>query len=330
MTRAHFRRPFSALLSSGARCPRRVPTNCASPWSFPTMNMGATRAPRDAAPRRRPCAMYCAAKGSRLLIATTWTAPNSIALSGPSRPGSRHRPVPWRSSTLRLRLGVRRPIVPAVHFGDDSHDNDVLTQGIFAKNVVESRAPPHRAGASSCWTYSGRRTLRQRELGRLIEQVISSNFAVIGASSDGPGEGDSGIVGFARSIYRRRDRPKFVRCSDKSPVFPEFSRDGPFCSCHRTEARTSRIAAACARDGRSFNRRARPAGASACRVKRRPANGRPCYDLHFNQCCGSVDGHRRCFNRRSCSACVGAATTSCPRFVACATFGADRGAAPTL
>ena len=207
-------------------------------------------------------------------------------------------------------------------------DNDVLTQGIVAKNVVDSlgAAPQSRGfvlldvfrtpNAAADRTRSAHRAGDLLELRRHRHQ---QRWARRGA--------DSGIVGFARSIYRVRDGPRCVRCSDELPAFQGFSRDGPFCSCRRTEARTSRIAAACARDGRSFNRRARPAGGSACRVSRRPTNGRPCYDRHFNQCCGSVAGHSRCFNRRSRSACVGAATTSGQRFVAGATSGADRGAA---
>ena len=162
-------------------------------------------------------------------------------------------------------------------------DNDVLTQGIVAKNVVDSLGAAPQSRGFVLLDVFRMPNAAATGLGRLIEQVISSNFRCHRRQQRWARRGaDSGIVGFARSICRGRDGLGFVRCSDESPAFQGFSRDGPFCSCHRTEARTSRIAAACARDGGSFNRGARPAGASACRVKRHPANGRPCYDLHFN------------------------------------------------
>ena len=125
-------------------------------------------------------------------------------------------------------------------------------------------ALPHRAGASSCWTYSGRRTARRRDFPRLIEQVISSTFAVIGATNDGTGEGPT-----AASLALRDQFAEFEMDLDvfvvrmNCQLSRDFSRDGPSCSCHRTEARTSRISVACACNGRSFNRRARPACASA-------------------------------------------------------------------
>ena len=68
-------------------------------------------------------------------------------------------------------------------------DDDVLTQAILTKNVVESLgAAPQSRGfvlLDVFRTPNGAAT----GLGRLIEQVISSTFAVIGASNDGTGEG---------------------------------------------------------------------------------------------------------------------------------------------
>ena len=163
--------------------------------------------------------------------------------------------------------------------------------------------------------------------GRLIEQVISSTFAVIGASNDGTGEGPTAASLALRDQFAESemDLDVFVVRMDR-----QLSRDSAVTAhlvlpsdggqdlAHRRCLRLQR---------QKLQPRARPACASACRVNRPPANGRPCYDRHRNQCCGSVASHSCCFNRRSRSAFVGGATTSGPRFIGGATSGTDRGAA---
>ena len=68
-------------------------------------------------------------------------------------------------------------------------DNDVLTQGIVAKNVVDSLGAAPQSRGFVLLDVFRTPNAAQTGLGRLIEQVISSNFAVIGTSNDGPGEG---------------------------------------------------------------------------------------------------------------------------------------------
>jgi peptidoglycan hydrolase-like protein with peptidoglycan-binding domain len=70
-----------------------------------------------------------------------------------------------------------------------SQDNDVLTQGIVAKNVVDSLGAAPQSRGFVLLDVFRTPNAAATGLGRLIEQVISSNFAVIGASNDGPGEG---------------------------------------------------------------------------------------------------------------------------------------------
>ena len=71
-----------------------------------------------------------------------------------------------------------------------TRDYDVLTQGIISKSLVDSLS---RANESTGFVLlDGFRTPSASAptgLGRLIEQVPASTFAVIGASNDGPGEG---------------------------------------------------------------------------------------------------------------------------------------------
>jgi hypothetical protein len=70
-----------------------------------------------------------------------------------------------------------------------ARDYDVLSQGMLSKSLVDSL---NRASESSGFVvFDTFRTPNASStgLGRLVEQMPPSNFAVIGASNDGPGEG---------------------------------------------------------------------------------------------------------------------------------------------
>jgi hypothetical protein len=71
-----------------------------------------------------------------------------------------------------------------------TRDYDVLTQGINSKSLVDSLGgAPQSTGFVLLDVFRTPNAAAPTGLGRLIEQVTSSNFAVIGASNDGPGEG---------------------------------------------------------------------------------------------------------------------------------------------
>src|SRR5216683_4685378 len=71
-----------------------------------------------------------------------------------------------------------------------ARDDDVLTQGINSKSLVDSLgAAPQSTGFVLLDVFRTPNAAAPTGLGRLIEQVTSSNFAVIGASNDGAGEG---------------------------------------------------------------------------------------------------------------------------------------------
>src|SRR5216684_1472069 len=71
-----------------------------------------------------------------------------------------------------------------------TRDYDVLTQGIISKSLVDSLS---RAGESTGFVlldaFRTPSAAASTGLGRLLEQLPPSNFAVIGASNDGPAEG---------------------------------------------------------------------------------------------------------------------------------------------
>lgn len=68
-------------------------------------------------------------------------------------------------------------------------DSDVLLQGIAAKDVVESLGRVRQGSGFALLDVIPAPNAAATGLGRLIEQVSSSTFAVIGASNDGSGEG---------------------------------------------------------------------------------------------------------------------------------------------
>ncbi len=70
-----------------------------------------------------------------------------------------------------------------------SRDNDLLTQGILVKSVVDSlRRAPDSAGLVLFDVFTPPNAPAGR-MGQLAEQFPASSFAVIAASNDGPGEG---------------------------------------------------------------------------------------------------------------------------------------------
>ncbi len=70
-----------------------------------------------------------------------------------------------------------------------SRDNDVLTQGILVKSVVDSlRRAPDSAGLVLLDTFAPPNAPAGR-MGQLSEQIPASTFAVIAAANDGPGDG---------------------------------------------------------------------------------------------------------------------------------------------
>jgi Putative peptidoglycan binding domain/Caspase domain len=70
-----------------------------------------------------------------------------------------------------------------------ARNNDVLGQGIAAKNVVDGLGAAPQSRGFVLLDVFRMPNAQPTGLGRLIEQVIASNFAVIGTSNDGPGEG---------------------------------------------------------------------------------------------------------------------------------------------
>jgi len=71
-----------------------------------------------------------------------------------------------------------------------ARDGDVLTQGINSKNLVDSLgAAPQSTGFVLLDVFRTPNASAPTSLGRLIEEVTAANFAVIGASNDGSGEG---------------------------------------------------------------------------------------------------------------------------------------------
>ena len=70
-----------------------------------------------------------------------------------------------------------------------SRDNDVLTQGILVKSVVDSlRRAPDSAGLVLLDVFAPPDAPAGR-MGSLAEQLPASSFAVVAASNDGPGDG---------------------------------------------------------------------------------------------------------------------------------------------
>jgi hypothetical protein len=70
-----------------------------------------------------------------------------------------------------------------------SRDNDVLTQGVLVKSVVDSlRRVPDSAGLVLLDVFTPPNAPAGR-MGPLTEQLPASSFAVIAASNDGPGDG---------------------------------------------------------------------------------------------------------------------------------------------
>jgi hypothetical protein len=70
-----------------------------------------------------------------------------------------------------------------------SRDNDLLTQGILVKSVVDSlRRAPDSAGFVLLDVFTPPNAPAGR-MGPLAEQLPASSFAVIAAANDGPGEG---------------------------------------------------------------------------------------------------------------------------------------------
>jgi len=71
-----------------------------------------------------------------------------------------------------------------------ARDDDVLTQGINSKNLVDSLgAAPQSTGFILLDVFRTPNASAPTSLGRLLEEVTAANFAVIGASNDGSGEG---------------------------------------------------------------------------------------------------------------------------------------------
>src|SRR5262245_32373404 len=71
-----------------------------------------------------------------------------------------------------------------------ARDYDVLTQGIISKSLVDSLSRASEStGLVVLDVFRTPNNSVPTGLGRLGEQVSASNFAVIGASNDGPGEG---------------------------------------------------------------------------------------------------------------------------------------------
>jgi hypothetical protein len=71
-----------------------------------------------------------------------------------------------------------------------ARDDDVLTQGISSKNLVDSLgAAPQSTGFVLLDVFRTPNASAPTSLGRLVEEVTAANFAVIGASNDGSGEG---------------------------------------------------------------------------------------------------------------------------------------------
>ncbi|HTG21680.1 MAG TPA: caspase family protein, partial [Reyranella sp.] len=70
-----------------------------------------------------------------------------------------------------------------------ARDDDVLTQGISSKNLVDSLGvAPQSTGFVLLDVFRTPNASAPTSLGRLIEEVTAANFAVIGASNDGSGE----------------------------------------------------------------------------------------------------------------------------------------------
>ncbi len=71
-----------------------------------------------------------------------------------------------------------------------AHDDDILTQGINSKSLVDSLgAAVQSTGFVLLDVFRTPNASAPTSLGRLIEEVTAANFAVIGASNDGSGEG---------------------------------------------------------------------------------------------------------------------------------------------
>jgi Caspase domain len=70
-----------------------------------------------------------------------------------------------------------------------ARDNDVLTQGIVAKNVVDSLGAAPQSRGFVLLDVFRMPNAAATGLGRLIEQVISSTFAVIGTATMSPARG---------------------------------------------------------------------------------------------------------------------------------------------
>ena len=70
-----------------------------------------------------------------------------------------------------------------------ARDNDVLTEGIVAKTVVDSLGAAPQGRGFILLDVFQTPNAAPTGLGRLVEQATSSTFAVIGTSNDGPGEG---------------------------------------------------------------------------------------------------------------------------------------------
>ncbi|HSS84546.1 MAG TPA: caspase family protein, partial [Reyranella sp.] len=71
-----------------------------------------------------------------------------------------------------------------------ARDDDVLTQGITSKSLVDSLgAAPQSTGFVLLDVFRTPNASAPTSLGRLIEEVTAANFAVIGAGNDGSGEG---------------------------------------------------------------------------------------------------------------------------------------------
>ena len=71
-----------------------------------------------------------------------------------------------------------------------ARDDDVLTQGITSKHLVDSLgAAPQSTGFVVLDVFRTPNASAPTTLGRLVEEVTAANFAVIGASNDGSGKG---------------------------------------------------------------------------------------------------------------------------------------------
>ena len=175
-------------------------------------------------PRPRSCAMHCAAKGFEVIERSDLgrgefdTAIGALAKRTAASPPS---VAVLYYCGYALEFNGRSFLLPAS--ATIARDNDVLTQGIIAKSLVDSLA--RVAESTGVVVLDGFQPpgAVATGLARLAEQIQPGNFAVIGANNDAAApRADGGIAGLARSAGGRRGEPRHVHRRDAA----ELAKDG--------------------------------------------------------------------------------------------------------